>query len=233
MSYHHRVPTQKGYQDSCGIALGLSLIGERWALLVVRELLLGPRRFSDLRRALVSASPNALTERLRELVAAGVVRRRRLPPPASSWVYELTNWGRELEPIVLGLGTWALRSALHQDKGHLSGDSVMLSIRTYLRPGRESPTGTLLVRLDDHGVVDEYGVRLEHDQVTIDRNGPAVPDAVVTSDAPTLSTLFGAGSRLRVAEEAGMLAIEGDRRLVERLVGAVVLPEPLPVEQRQ
>src|SRR3954468_12768159 len=84
--------------------------GERWALLVVRELLLGPKRYTDLRRGLPNASPNVLSERLRELERAGVVRRRKLPPPAGSRVYELTDWGLGLEEMVLSLGRWGARS---------------------------------------------------------------------------------------------------------------------------
>src|SRR5437764_1438734 len=103
------MPTTRSYADACGIARALDVIGERWALLLVRELLLGPRRFSDLRRALPAASSNLVADRLREMRSRGVVDRRRLPPPAASDVYELTAWGRELEPIVLALGGWGLR----------------------------------------------------------------------------------------------------------------------------
>ena len=91
--------TKRTYGDGCGIAHALDLVGERWALLVVRELLLGPKRFTDLRDGLPNASPNVLSQRLRELEQAGIVQRRKLPPPAGAWVYELTDWGRELKPI--------------------------------------------------------------------------------------------------------------------------------------
>jgi DNA-binding HxlR family transcriptional regulator len=100
------MPTSRSYLDLCPVARTLDVIGERWALLVVRELLLGAQRFSDLRRALPRASSNMLTDRLRELEAHGVVRRRMLPPPAASCVYELTERGRELEPVVDAIGTW-------------------------------------------------------------------------------------------------------------------------------
>src|SRR5581483_11856359 len=100
---------KRTYGDACGIARALDVVGERWALLVVRELLLGPLRFSDLRRALPKASSNLIADRLRELDERGVIHRRRLPPPAGSWVYELTEWGRELENVVLALGAWGLR----------------------------------------------------------------------------------------------------------------------------
>ena len=99
--------TMRTYGDGCGIAHALDLVGERWALLVVRELLLGPKRFTDLRDGLPNSSPNVLSQRLRELEQAAIVQRRKLPPPAGSWIYELTDWGRELKPIVISLGSWA------------------------------------------------------------------------------------------------------------------------------
>ena len=92
---------RRKYEDGCAIAQALDVIGERWALLVVRELVLGPKRFTDLLTALHGASSDVLTQRLRDLSEAGVVRRRRLGPPAATWVYELTDWGAELEPIIL------------------------------------------------------------------------------------------------------------------------------------
>src|SRR5215467_10650010 len=106
------MPTTRSYGDACGTARALDVVGERWALLVVRELLLGPQRFSDLRTFLPHASSNLLADRLRELSARGVIQRRMLPPPSSSWVYELTEWGRGLEPMLIALGAWAMEVPL-------------------------------------------------------------------------------------------------------------------------
>src|SRR5512145_951843 len=97
---------ERAYADACAAARALDVVGSRWALLVARELLHGPKRFTDLRAGLPTASPNVLSQRLRELQRDGVVRRRALPPPAGSQVYELTEWGRELEPVMLALGRW-------------------------------------------------------------------------------------------------------------------------------
>src|SRR5213594_4101922 len=102
--------TKRSYSDGCAMAHSLDLIGERWALLVVRELLLGPKRFTDLRDALPGISPNVLTQRLEELERTSILKRRKLPPPAAAWVYELTEWGLELESVVMALGRWAARS---------------------------------------------------------------------------------------------------------------------------
>src|ERR687885_2177716 len=102
--------SMRTYRDGCAAAHAFDLVGERWALLVVRELLLGPKRFTDLRAGLPNASPNVLAQRLRGLEAVGVVRRRKLPPPAASRIYELTAWGRDLEPVIIALGKWGVRS---------------------------------------------------------------------------------------------------------------------------
>src|SRR5919107_1126541 len=99
--------TKRRYDDACGTAHALDLVGERWALLVMRELMLGPKRFSDLRADLPGLSANVLTQRLEGLEASGLLVRKKLPPPANAHVYELTTWGYEAEPIVQSLGKWA------------------------------------------------------------------------------------------------------------------------------
>src|SRR5688500_13851743 len=122
-----RSASKRRYDDACGTAHALDLIGERWALLVMRELMLGPKRFSDLRADLPGLSANVLTQRLEGLEAAGLLMRRRLPPPASAQVYELTPWGYEAEPIVQSLGKWAARSPAHDPTLPISATSIMLS----------------------------------------------------------------------------------------------------------
>ena len=122
------------YCDGCAAAHALDIIGERWALLVVRELLLGPKRFTDLRAGLPAVSPNVLAQRLRELERAGVLRRRKLPPPAASKVYELTEWGMELEPVIVRLGRWGARSPSKPRDAALGVDSLVLSFRTMFAP---------------------------------------------------------------------------------------------------
>src|SRR5215217_6056190 len=123
--------TMRTYGDGCAIAQALDVVGERWAMLVVRELLLGPKRYTDLRQGLPNASPNVLSQRLGELERAGVLRRRKLPPPAGSRVYELTEWGRQLEQTVISLGHWAARSpfGLASDLP-VGADSMILALRS-------------------------------------------------------------------------------------------------------
>src|ERR687895_1821390 len=114
---------RRTYDDACAAAHALDLVGERWALMVVRELVLGPKRFTDLRTGLPQASPNVLAQRLKELEEVGVVRKRRLPPPAASQVYELTDWGRELESVLIALGRWGARAPLDPECVGMSVDS--------------------------------------------------------------------------------------------------------------
>src|SRR3954465_5797169 len=123
-------PPRRRYGDACGTAHALDLIGERWALLVMRELMLGPKRFSDLKRDLPGISANVLTQRLEGLEATGLVVRRRLPPPASAQVYELTGWGYEAEPIIQALGCWATRPPPPHPSLPLYATSLLLSFRT-------------------------------------------------------------------------------------------------------
>src|SRR6185295_18242559 len=129
-------PARRRYDDACGTAHALDLIGERWALLVMRELMLGPKRFSDIRADLPGISANTLTQRLEGLEAVGLVVRRRLPPPAAAQVYELTQWGYEAEPIIQTMGRWATRSPAHDPTMPLSATSLMLSFRTMGDPER-------------------------------------------------------------------------------------------------
>jgi DNA-binding HxlR family transcriptional regulator len=210
------MPVQRGYRQACGVARGLDIVGERWSLLVVRELLLGPKRFTDLQQALPTASPNALSDRLRELTAAGVVRRRQL----HAWVYELTEWGRGLEPIVVALGTWALAAPPTTDQVFVSADSAMLTIRTYSAP---APAGaTLRVELRDHGPAGVFGVRLTATGAEVGHEPPERPDAVLVTTTDALLAAFG-DDDLAGLTAAGAV-VGGDPDAVRRLVAGVRVP---------
>lgn len=124
------------YDDACGTAFAMEVLGERWSLLVVRELLLGGRRFSELRRALAGISAKVLSERLENLERTGAVQRTMLPPPVSAQVYELTPWGYAAEPAIQELGRWAAQSELHDPTLPLSPVSLMISFRTMLDRAR-------------------------------------------------------------------------------------------------
>ena len=208
------------YDDPCGIARGLDAVGERWALLVVRELLFGPKRFTDLHHGLPTASQNVLSQRLRELEDTGVVRRRRLGPPAAAWVYELTEWGRDLEPVLFHLARWGSRGPLASGN-ELSADALMFALKTSFDP-EAAQDGTYEIRLgDDRFRAEITGGRLELTRGTAER-----PDAVLDTDAATLRSLVFGGRDLAGAIRNGALKIEGDERAVARFVA--VFPRPIP-----
>jgi DNA-binding HxlR family transcriptional regulator/putative sterol carrier protein len=212
------------YGDGCAIARALDVIGERWALLVVRELLLGPRRYTDLRSGLPGASPNVLSERLRELERAGVVQRRKLPPPAASRVYELTEWGLGLEETVTALGHWAARSPTPpSDVPIVSAASIILALRARFDPGAA------------HGLRASYELRLGEDRFRIDvagddfeaaRGSADQADATIDTDPDTLGALLWGGRSLTEAQRSKRLTIEGDKAAVERFVRLFPMPEP-------
>jgi DNA-binding HxlR family transcriptional regulator len=214
------VSTTRSYGDACGIARALDVVGERWALLVVRELLLGPQRFSDLRRALPNAASNVVANRLRELERRGVVARRTLPPPAASSVYELTAWGRELEPIVLALGTWGVRVPLPPPPTTLSATSVLLFLRTCARP--DPGAAPMVCRLDLDGRVWTVGV--ERGRLHIQAGEPTDPDVSLRADPQVLNRLLDHPSELDAAVSDGSAAVTGDRSVLRRLLDSVAAP---------
>ena len=172
------------YGDGCGIAHALDLLGERWALLVVRELLLGPKRFTDLRDGLPNASPNVLAQRLRELEQVEVIHRRKLPPPSGAWVYELTEWGRELKPLLISLGTWALRSPSLPADAPVGTDSVILALGTFFDADAAGDlSASYELRLGENA----FSVRVADGTIDVDRGPAADPDAVIESDSATAS----------------------------------------------
>src|SRR3712207_4099612 len=145
-----RAPKKRKYDDGCAAAHALDVVGERWALLVVRELMLGPKRFTDLRAGLPHVSPDVLAQRLRELEASGIVRRATLAPPAGSRIYELTPRGRELEPVILALGRWGSLAPFPAGDAAFGVDAFVLALRTLFDPAAgETPLGEIELRLDD------------------------------------------------------------------------------------
>ena len=215
--------TMRTYGDGCSSAHALDLVGERWALLIVRDLLFGPKRFSDLRAGLPQGSPNVLTQRLRELEASGIVRRRRLPPPASAMVYELTEWGAELEPILMGLQRWGAGSPSFPHDVPVGCDAAMLALKNMFSP--EAAAGVRAV-VEIRFETGTFAVAVDGRMIDIRRGGTDRPDAVVETDPATLEHVaFGVRS-LPEAEAAGALRVSGDRELVERFFGLFPVPAP-------
>lgn len=215
----------KWYDDACGTAFGLELIGERWALLVVRELMFGPRRFSDLRASLPGISAKVLTERLATLETAGVMARRRLPSPAPVQVYELTQWGYRIEPVIQELGRWAAMSSLHDPTLPLSPVSLMLSLRTMFDPAKARGIEAV-VGFDIAG--EQFIARMKDGSLPITRGNPNQAEAVFRAPAaPVIAGLLYADVPVADLERDAGLTIEGDRELALRFADIFELPEKL------
>lgn len=216
--------TNRRYGDGCAIATALDYVSERWALLVVRELLLGPKRFTDLQDGLPGAGPKVLAQRLRELESGGVVRRRTLPPPASSQVYELTEWGAQLDGIVVALGHWGA-GAPEPSADHVGADSAMIRLRSFFSPQPERPwTATYEMRLGRY----RFTIRVADGHlVDMSRGEPHDrPDTIIDTDPDTLSRILGVDRALTKAINDGRLTITGDNQAGQRLFDAVRIPTP-------
>jgi DNA-binding HxlR family transcriptional regulator len=188
----------RSYGDPCGIARALDAVGERWALLIVRELLYGPKRFSDLRVAL-GMSPNVLSQRLVELEQSGVIERRQ----AGGAIYELTAWGHGLHPILIELGRWGARAGKRLP-GELSVDALMAALEaTFVPHNARDLTAAYELRLGE----ERFSVAVNSATLVIMRGSARVPDAVIDTDPGTLRRLVFGDARLADA----CVEIQGDR----------------------
>jgi DNA-binding HxlR family transcriptional regulator len=221
--------TKRSYGEACRFAYALDLVGERWALLIVRELLLGPKRFTDLRAGLPHASPNILSERLRELEQAGVVHRRKLPPPVASKVYELTAWGAELEPIVTKLGAWGARSPAPPQHREIGPDSIALALRSLFdaeAAGDREASYQLTIG------EDRYRVDVANGELALARSEVDNPDLRIEVDeAGTLAALLTGQLPLDDALASGGVAMEGTKQEAHRFLGLFPMPEPCPASR--
>ncbi|MGL5860373.1 MAG: winged helix-turn-helix transcriptional regulator [Phycicoccus sp.] len=205
------------YRDLCGIARALDVVGERWALLVVRELMFGPKRFADLHRGLPGMSQNVLTQRLRELEETNVLIRRRGLPPATGLVYELTDHGRALEPVLLALGRWG--SPLHPGPGsaeELSPDALVVALRTTFDPAAaRGLDATIQLRLP----TDSFVLDVRRQRVEVVR-GDETADAVLKGSVRTVQDLVFDKRSLNEAVRAGDAEVHGDTALLTRFLAA-------------
>jgi DNA-binding HxlR family transcriptional regulator len=204
---------RKRYDQYCPVAHALGLVGERWALLVVLELMRGPKRYTDLADQLPGIGTNILAARLRDLEACGIVTKRTLPPPAASRVYELTDYGRALKPVIRELALWGARSL-----GAPAADDELFpgwlenALDTVLAP--IAPPGRFEFRVGEEvaSLVDGEA-----------RPGPVEqPDVVVEGDPEGVYHMF-------VERRLDLVSVEGDRGLLEQLLDAAPPPVELPV----
>lgn len=216
--------TSRTYGQFCGVAHAMELVGERWALLVIRDLIPGPKRFTDLRNGLPRIPTNILSARLKELEGSGVIQRRLLPRPQGSVVYELTDYGRELEDVVLRLGLWGARSlGRPRPDDVVTADSLIMALRTTYVPdaagglhvGYELRVGDVVV----HARIDDGALEVAR--------GPLPdPDLVIETGAELRALLareIGPGE----AVAGGHVRLTGDPALLERFVEVFRIP-PAP-----
>ena len=206
---------KRRYEDACGLAHALELIGERWALLVMRELMYGPRRFSELKADLPGISANVLAQRLTELEERGLVRKTRLAPPASVQVYEATEWGLEAAPVIGILGKWAARSPLHDPTLPISHVSAMMSLQTMIDPDR---AGGMRARLGFRLGGASYVATLRSGRLDVKRGDAGDCDVVFAATPAELAAVIYGGAPLE------SMTVEGDMALAKRFVTLFPLP---------
>ncbi len=216
---------KRSYEDGCAAAHALELIGERWALLIIRELMLGPRRFKDLREGLPGISPNVLTQRLDELARASIIVRRMLPPPASARVYDLSEWGRELEPIIKSIGRWAASSPTMPMGKPLSVNSLILSLRTMFDGSRVESSDACI------GIIangQEFVANISDGAMHLEPGGTRDCDAAIEGDPNDIASVIYAGRSLEEAVSSGALRIGGTKAVLKKFLQYFPLPERAP-----
>jgi DNA-binding HxlR family transcriptional regulator len=207
---------KRTYGDRCGIARALDIVGDRWALLIIRELLLGPKRFTDLRAGLPGVSADILTARLRDLDASGVVRKEKLPPPAASQVYELTKRGRALETVILDLGRWGSVAPFPPgDDAQISTDALVIALKTLFDPrSAKGIDASYELRLNG----DVFTARVHDGEFDVARGAAEAPDATITAAPRTLAAVLWHG---RPIDE---VAVDGKLGSAGRFLAAFPLP---------
>lgn len=196
----------------------MELLGERWAMLVLRELAYGPRRFSELKADLTGISANVLTQRLAELEARGLVRKMRLPPPASVQVYEATDWGLEAVPLIASLGRWAARSPWHDPTLQMSHVSVIMSLQTLLSPALADG---LRARIGFRFGETSYVTTLHDGRLDVERTKVENCDVEFSGSPSEVAAVIHGGAPLEI------IRIEGDMTLARRFI--ILFPLPTKV----
>ena len=212
---------KRWYDDACGTAHALELVGERWSLLIMREMMFGPRRFGDIRAALPGISANVLTQRLETLEGHGIVVRSKLPPPASVQVYGLTPWGYEADQLLIVLGNWAARSPGHDPTLPLSKTSLMLSFRTMFQA---DVAGDRAVTVGFVLGEETFRVRVENGTLTPRRAEIDDADVVFDTTPEAMAGYVYGKVPLEAMEEAGAIVVRGDRNAAMRFQTWFTLP---------
>jgi DNA-binding HxlR family transcriptional regulator len=206
---------KRRYDDACGLAHALELVGERWAMLILRELAYGPRRFSELKADLQGISANVLSQRLTELEARGLVRKIRLPPPASVQVYEATEWGLEVVPVIASLGKWAARSPCHDPTLPMSHVSVMMSLQTLFSPALADG---LRARIGFRFGDASYVATVHDGRLDVERTQVKDCDVEFSGASNDVAAVIHGGAPFEI------IHVEGDMELAKRFITLFPLP---------
>jgi DNA-binding HxlR family transcriptional regulator len=218
----------KRYAQYCPVAHALELVGERWALLVVRELLSGPKRYTDLAGALPGIGTNILAGRLRDLETAGVIQKRRLPPPAAANVYELTPYGEELREPLYALGRWGARSlGPPQPDDTLAPGWLVNAVRATCTSGC-LPDKVFELRVEDDTVTARFD---EDQQLVVELGSTGEADTVIETDAQTLFCIASGQTTTSEAIKTKELKVAGDRKDAERFLSFFSFDEPRPLSR--
>ncbi|HEY1011432.1 MAG TPA: winged helix-turn-helix transcriptional regulator, partial [Herpetosiphonaceae bacterium] len=213
----------RSYNQYCGLAYALEIVGERWTLLIVRELVAGPRRFKDLLDGLPGISTNLLAERLKHLEQQGLIGRRTLPAPAGSTVYELTALGAALEPTVLELGRWGSQFVPPTPEGAtvLRPGSYALTLKTFFRPDEARGLDeSYALQIDDEAL----DVRISDGAVAVRQGDPANPAVTLRASMQAYMGLLQGALDPEQAAAAGEISVEGDPAALRRFLRCCGLP---------
>jgi len=225
ITINHDAAEKRRFQDACGLSHGLELVGERWALLVLRELLLGPRRFSDLRVDLPGISANILSQRLTELEKRGIVERTRLPAPARVAAYRLTPFGLSAEPMILAMASWAMTSPAHDRMLPVNRVSMLLSLKTTIDLSR---VGFLTMKIGFRFGDAAYRARLDRMAITIEAGDDPWADVHYAGQPKALAERLYGKRDLADLAARGVLEMTGDRAMEARFAALFDLPEKFP-----
>lgn len=214
---------QRSYNQYCGLAYALDMVGERWTILLIRELVAGPRRFTDLLHGLPEISTNLLSERLKTLEQNGIIRRRMLPPPAGSTVYELTAVGRALEPTLLELGKWGSQFVPPEP-----GDAVILHVGSYALTLKTFFRHELAQGLDEiyalHIDSEVLRVHIHDNTIDVQQGEPHAAAMALYSDMQTYLALLNGDIQPEQALAAGVARVDGDLDALRRFLAICGIP---------
>ena len=216
---------KRRYDDGCATAHAMDIIGDRWALLIVRELVFGPKRFTDLQASLPAIAPNVLTQRLEELESSQILEKKKLPPPFASTVYELTPWGHDLEPLIKAIGKWAAQSPNLPKGAPMSINSVLLSFSTMFNPGlAKNLTASIQFKFGDQ----TYYATIDREKLTIEAGEVDSPDVTIEGDQNALAAVVYGGESFDSMIRSGAIEMHGNKRVARRFASLFPLPSQIP-----